>query len=346
MTTPTNGYVPAQFLADLVGSTPRVKAEKNTAAAYARLHAAHPASRISGLAAGYWSRAVDEDLRKHPAKYDIIDSGLSPVSHSPHGLGTRINIHGVTPAQAAAYGFREYNSYTFDYTGELSWNQAPPKPVDASARTTVAKGANVRSTPDASSPRNIVTVLKGSTSYHVDGYRTDGVAPYHLWFRVAGAWASASAFTSDSTAHLVNQTPATKPPVTTPPVVTPPATDPPTSEEPPVDTPDPETAPAPLTEAELAAYAAELPEPVYGAPDASTGPLTGLLANSPKARKRAYYAYAGAALVLSFGPDVVVAGVLTSGSVPVFVAVVDLSTSILLKIGVAFGFVAASNVSK
>lgn len=75
-------------------------------------------------------------------------------------------------------------------------------------------------------------------------------------------------------------------------------------------------------------------------------PLAGLLAEHPAARKRTYYAYAASALIVSFGPDIVTAGILADSSIPAFVAYVSLASSILLKIGVAFGFVAASNVSK
>ncbi len=51
-------------------------------------------------------------------------------------------------------------------------------------------------------------------------------------------------------------------------------------------------------------------------------------------------------LLVSFGPDIVTAGVLTDSTVPTFVAYVSLASSILLKIGTALGFVAASNSAK
>jgi len=139
MTTPQNGYVPAQYLAPITrAKTPGLVAEKNTAAAVDALLAAVPGSYVVGLAAAYWSRAVDEDLRKNPAKYDIVDTNLSPVGQSPHGLGTRINIHGVTAAQAAAHGFKPYNSYTWDFTGAKSWDQAPLEPVAQVAQEVIA----------------------------------------------------------------------------------------------------------------------------------------------------------------------------------------------------------------
>lgn len=74
--------------------------------------------------------------------------------------------------------------------------------------------------------------------------------------------------------------------------------------------------------------------------------LAGLLADHPKARKRTYYAYASAALIVSLGPDIVTAGVLSDNIVPDFIAYMSLASSILLKVGTALGFVAASNTSK
>jgi hypothetical protein len=76
------------------------------------------------------------------------------------------------------------------------------------------------------------------------------------------------------------------------------------------------------------------------------GALSGLFAGNDAGRKRAYLIYAGAALLISFGPDVVVANVLADNAVPTFVAYVSLASSILLKIGTALGFVAASNTVK
>lgn len=76
------------------------------------------------------------------------------------------------------------------------------------------------------------------------------------------------------------------------------------------------------------------------------GALSGLFAGNDTGRKRAYLVYAGAALLISFGPDIVTAGVLTEQIVPEFVAYVSLASSILLKIGTALGFVAAANTTK
>lgn len=124
------------------------------------------------------------------------------------------------------------------------------------------------------------------------------------------------------------------------PNVTEPTPDPTPIEEPrdePQPAPEPST--APLTPEELRELTGELPQ----LPEAS---LAGLLAEHPAGRKAAYYAYATGALVVSFGPDIVIAGVLADSIVPAFVAYVSLVSSILLKIGVAFGFVAAANTQK
>lgn len=84
-----------------------------------------------------------------------------------------------------------------------------------------------------------------------------------------------------------------------------------------------------------------------GGPDANQAAvLAGLLAGRPSLRKRVYYAYATGALLVSIGPDIVVAGVLSDAATPGFVTWVALASSILLKVGTAFGFVAASNTAK
>jgi hypothetical protein len=109
-------------------------------------------------------------------------------------------------------------------------------------------------------------------------------------------------------------------------------------------------------EAELAA-AVERARAVLPSIDAATGKalegdsggqgaLSGLFSGNDTGRKRAYLIYAGAALLVSFGPDIVTANVLADNVVPSFVAYVSLASSILLKIGTALGFVAASNTAK
>lgn len=77
----------------------------------------------------------------------------------------------------------------------------------------------------------------------------------------------------------------------------------------------------------------------------SSPALAGLISQHPTARKRLYYAYAVAALVLSFGPDVVTWGVISGADLPQFTMWLGLSSSVLLKVGTAFGFVAASNIN-
>lgn len=93
-------------------------------------------------------------------------------------------------------------------------------------------------------------------------------------------------------------------------------------------------------------WPAGAPLPLASAVDAGDqdAPLAGLLGGKPGLRKKVYYSYASAALVVSFGPDIVIADVLAAGDVPHVVAAITIASSILLKIGVAFGFVAASNV--
>ena len=70
------------------------------------------------------------------------------------------------------------------------------------------------------------------------------------------------------------------------------------------------------------------------------------LAEKPGLRKKLYTWFAVVALLVSFGPDIVVAGVLTEEAVPVFSAYIGLASSILLKIGTAFGFVASRNITQ
>ena len=111
-----------------------------------------------------------------------------------------------------------------------------------------------------------------------------------------------------------------------------------------------EVAPEPEPEVDYTEWADEIGEETGEAMSGDAGqteaPLAGLFAGNDRARKRTYLAYAGAALLISFGPDVVVANVLAADTVPQFVAIVSLASSILLKIGTALGFVAAANTSK
>lgn len=89
---------------------------------------------------------------------------------------------------------------------------------------------------------------------------------------------------------------------------------------------------------------ASLPTPVDA--DNESAPLAGLLSSKPGLRKNAYYGYAGASLVLSCGSDLVLYGIVTGAAITPLTASIAFATSALVKIGIAFGFVAASNVSK
>jgi hypothetical protein len=129
------------------------------------------------------------------------------------------------------------------------------------------------------------------------------------------------------------------PPVVTPPVVTPPVV------TPPVVTPPPR--PAAPTKAELDAAVEALKlagSQATGAFPSST--LAGLFSGHPVARRRTYYIYAGVALLISAGPDVAVAGWITGHDLIVFSGIVTFATSILLKLGSAFGLMAASNTKE
>lgn len=75
-------------------------------------------------------------------------------------------------------------------------------------------------------------------------------------------------------------------------------------------------------------------------------PLAGLFVGHATARRRVYFGYAGAALLVSIGPDIGVAGLLTGHDLILMSAIVTLATSVLLKIGTALGFIAASNTTK
>jgi len=133
--TPTNGFVPSALLtvlATATGPNP-AQAELNTALAWAEVVAAAPGAAISPTVsgapaspAGYWDRPLDIDIHANPSLYGITDPLLSPVGHSPHGLGIRINVTGVTPALMAAYGFSEFNSYTYTFEGPYSWDSPTP----------------------------------------------------------------------------------------------------------------------------------------------------------------------------------------------------------------------------
>jgi hypothetical protein len=71
--------------------------------------------------------------------------------------------------------------------------------------------------------------------------------------------------------------------------------------------------------------------------------LAGLFSGHVTARRRAYFTYSITALVISFGPDIALAGFLSGHQLTVFTASLTLAASIVLKVGTAFGFIAASN---
>ena len=166
-----------------------------------------------------------------------------------------------------------------------------------------------------------------------------------VWFRFAdGRSVHSSAFTDPGTHDLVDLNPKPQPK---------PEPDP-EPEEPMPEPEEPTTDPEDDLEERIEAALARLPEiegvieqSMSGSEDENPdAPLSGLFAGNVKSRKVAYLIYAGAALILSFGPDVVVASVLDDNIVPTFVAWIGLSSSILLKIGTALGFVAAANTRR
>lgn len=325
MTQPQHGYVDAGYLSPLTGG--QALGERNTAAAFNALVAAHPEVHTNGKASGYWNHDFSVDVHEHPGNYNISPAEaarLSPVGVSPHELGTRLNFSGCTAAVARQFGFVPAgNTYTWDYLGPFSW-ASPPNEY---------------------------------------GLSTDTIAHEVL----KGIWGNGPARKADLIAHgydpavvqarvneLLGLTPVSAPPaVTTPstnptstpsaPVITSPTTPTqPTTPTPPKVTPV-TNAPKPLTDAQRAAAVAELQADVDSLGEGATAPLSGLLAANPVARKRAYVIYAALALVVSFGPDVVTYGVVTGSHVAPFVSIIGLATSVVLKVGAAFGLVAASN---
>jgi hypothetical protein len=371
MTTPVNGEVPAAFLTVLAGS--QALAERNTAAAFAQLRSAHPSAHVNAPAGGYWTRAIDEAIHADPAAYGVTDKNLSPVGASPHGLGIRLNILGITPAVAAQFGFSEFNGYTFTYTGTPCWDQAAIEhnlTVDEVKR--VAAYLNGRALGETTTASQTgINVRPGSdeSNYYWEVQRAgklDGVYPAgDLLNGIPGPATYAAELhyrdlTAPAATPVVPPTPVAAPapvaiapaPVAAPdPVTAPaPATPGPSTTPPPASTPAPVqkaptvTAPKPPTAAQLKADQAALQADADELQAGITGsPLAGILATHTALRRRSYVAYAGLALIVSFGPDIVTAGVLTAHVDAVLVATIGITSSILLKIGVALGFVAASN---
>jgi hypothetical protein len=148
-------------------------------------------------------------------------------------------------------------AYPYEYLGYATSNgrnalpvitPAPaPTPPAPNLRTTVPKGANLRSTPAVVAlPSNIVSTLKGNIAYAIEKWQ-HGTAPAgstnDIWFFVAGAWASATAFTSSSTDGILDGNPVAPPVVVTPPVVVPPPVVVTPVETPPVTVTPPASAP-------------------------------------------------------------------------------------------------------
>lgn len=138
--------------------------------------------------------------------------------------------------------------YPFDQpSAGPSWvyTEPAPTPPAPNLRTTVAKGANLRSTPAiVASPSNIVSTLKGNIAYAIEKWQHGApVGTVDTWFFVAGAWASATAFTSASTDGILDGNPIAPPVVVPPPVIAPPVVTPPVVVVPPVVVPTEPVAP-------------------------------------------------------------------------------------------------------
>lgn len=396
MTTPVNGYVPAEFLAPLDGSG--VLAERSTARAFNALHAAHPEMYVnSGQVSGYWSRALDVAMHANPAAYGVTDENLSGIGGSKHGLGIRINIQHADPAVCAQFGFSEFNPYTFTYTGTPSWDEAAPAPAPAPApavnleviahQVMAGQWGNgpdrrARLTAAGYDPAAVQTVVNALLSGRTAPAPVPAPVDLTVIARevIAGKWGNGpdrrsrltiAGYSPAAVQAIVNgllgapaapaavSAPVPAPALPAAPVLpaapelipislaTPaaPLPAPTPTKVATVSTPTPAPVPA-LTAAEIAADLAKLQADAASIDGTVAGqPLSGLLAGRPKARKRGYYAYAFLALLISFGPDVITAGVLTAHTQPVFVASIGFATSVLLKVGVAFGFVAASNTN-
>lgn len=369
MTQPTNGYVPAEFLAPLDGSTAR--AERNTAAAYSRLKSAHPEAHLTGPAAAYWDRQLDELIHQDPAAYGISTAEakrLSPVGSSPHGLGIRLNIGGITPAIAAQFGFSEFNSYTFTYTGIPSWGQAVTGPGLSTLTVDQVKlvaayldsrawplnlPASTASANGIQGPRYWELLQAAGAAdglYPQPAYKINGIPgpkTYSLEAHYLGV-ATPNTTPTPPPAPGVSgdpiQTPAPAPetpPAPLPAPGTPPDVSPPIVNTPPVKPLHPPTAAELATyKAELAADSAELDA------QAPSAPLAGILAAHTKLRTGLYVGYASAALAVSCAADVVGAGLLNAHETVVLVTSIHLATQLLLTVGGGLGLVALSNVKK
>lgn len=249
-------------------------------------------------------------------------------------------------------GISKHNGARAQITGLTSPYSPKPRPDQRQVGALSARRrADYR---DASSEYLSVPNFPARSIQTPSGWASGAVvSESSVWFVFPdGRAAHSSAFTDRGTHDLVDLTP--KPEVETPtmpdPQTKPDVPDAPV-DEPAVDEPavDPDE-----LDSKIAAALERLPQ-IEGVIEQTTvdgdnanprAPLSGLFAGNDRARKTAYLIYASAALLISFGPDVVVSGVISGNVVPEFVAYIGLSSSILLKIGTALGFVAAANTSK
>lgn len=377
--TPKNGYVPTNLLVAVEG----LLLARDTAAAYLRMKAAAATQgvtiAIARPAGAYRTFAVQADMHVHPELYNLdptSKAGLAAAGHSGHGLGNRVDIGtGRTWAieHAAEFGFdREFGANDpghFRFAAE-TW------PGDGSAPTsTPAAGWHPGQTdftggygekelhgarwyviePATTAAKTIAGVVEahGLALSDVTAWTTKVAASKwggHLlqagssWWNggpryfagVCIALNDVAAILDAYEAQVIAQQTETTPAVTPSPA---PAPVPAKKVSPPK--------PARLTPAQAEALAASIAIDPTSAPDAGiTTPLSGLFAGHDQGRKVAYLIYSGTSLVLSFGSDVIMVGLLTAHQATVLGMYVSLATSILSKIGVAVGFMAASNTVK
>lgn len=373
MTTPAKGDVPAQFL---IGIGSGIIAELNTGLAFTRLYNAHPKDvHTNGLASGYWTHQIDVEIHTKTdamrKKYNISvaeQNDLAPIGTSTHLLGTRLNFSGVSESVAAQFGFRAFNAYTFDYTGVLSWDQAPGAEHNLTTDEVkrVASYLNSRNlgrTTTANSTGVNVTPGSNESNYYWEIQRAgkiDGVYPSgDLLNGIPGpATYAAELHYRDLTSPAAPVAAPTTPSPTVAPLpdstpVAPSAPSAPVSPTPPPAPVEPSKGSSPVTiptesAAETVAKRKALIDALNAdsaelAAVAPAGTLSGLLAAKPTVRKRFYVGYAITSLALSCGSDVVTYVSLSAHTNAVLVASIGLGTSVLLKIGAAFGLVAANN---
>ena len=383
---PKNGYVPADMLVEVEPSielardtaAAYLRAKSAAASASVALSIARPAG-------GYRSFAVQQDMHVHPGLYNLdptSTAGLAAPGASGHGLGNRVDINGNGRpwflAHCAQFGFdREFG--TADPGHYRFKSETWPTSGGGASSTPAVTGWHVGETdfkgaygennlngakwyciePATSATKTIwgVATQYGLTLAQVSAWTAkvaaskwagqllqsgsswwDGSGTYYAGVcialnDVAGALDAYEAQQiAAQQAAIIDAAPAPSPAPIAP-------------SQPAKAKASPKA--AALTPAQLDAYVEALKgdvEPLTASIPADT--LSGLFAGHDAGRKRAYLAYAGAALLVSFGPDVITVGLLTATEVPAFAKIVSLATSVLLKVGTAFGFIAASNASK